>query len=80
MSKAIRVHEYGGPEVMRYEDVTVPAPGPGQIHVRQTAIGVNFIDIYFRSGAYKAPQLPFIPGKEGAGEVVALASITTSSA
>jgi NADPH2:quinone reductase len=72
MSKAIRVHEYGGPEVMRYEDVTVPAPGPGQIHVRQTAIGVNFIDIYFRSGAYKAPQLPFIPGKEGAGEVVAL--------
>ncbi|MCJ2035727.1 quinone oxidoreductase family protein [Methylobacterium sp. J-068] len=72
MPKAIRVHEYGGPEVMRYEDVTVPDPGPGQIRVRQTAIGVNFIDIYFRSGAYKAPQLPFVPGKEGAGEVVAL--------
>ena len=70
MSKAIRVHEYGGPEVMRYEDVTVPEPGPGQIRVRQSAIGVNFIDIYFRSGAYKAPQLPFTPGNEGAGTVV----------
>ena len=72
MPKAIQVHAYGGPEVMRYEDVALPAPGPGQIHVRQTAIGVNFIDIYFRSGAYKAPQLPFIPGKEGAGVIVAL--------
>ena len=72
MPKAIQVHAYGGPEVMRYEDVALPAPGPGQIHVRQTAIGVNFIDIYFRSGAYKAPQLPFIPGKEGAGVIAAL--------
>jgi NADPH2:quinone reductase len=72
MSKAIRVHEYGGPEVMRYEDVTVPEPGPGQIRVRQSAIGVNFIDIYFRSGAYKAPQLPFTPGNEGAGTVVSV--------
>jgi NADPH2:quinone reductase len=72
MPKAIRVHEYGGPEVMRYEDVTVPEPGPGQIRVRQSAIGVNFIDIYFRSGAYKAPQLPFTPGNEGAGTVVSV--------
>ncbi|GJD48503.1 Quinone oxidoreductase 1 [Methylobacterium crusticola] len=72
MPKAIRVHEYGGPEVMRYEDVAVGAPGPGQIRVRQTAIGVNFIDIYFRSGLYKAPQLPFTPGNEGAGAVVAV--------
>jgi NADPH2:quinone reductase len=72
MSKAIRVHEYGGPEVMRYEDVTVPESGPGQIRVRQSAIGVNFIDIYFRSGAYKAPQLPFTPGNEGAGTVVSV--------
>ncbi len=46
---------------MRYEDVTVGEPGPGQIRVRQSAIGVNFIDIYFRSGLYKAPQLPFTP-------------------
>lgn len=72
MPKAIRVHEYGGPEVMRYEDVVVPEPGPGQIRVRQTAIGVNFIDIYFRSGAYKVPQLPFTPGNEGAGTVAAV--------
>ncbi|ACA17634.1 Alcohol dehydrogenase zinc-binding domain protein [Methylobacterium sp. 4-46] len=72
MPKAIRVHEYGGPEVMRYEEVDLPAPGPGQIRVRQRAVGVNFIDIYFRSGLYKAPQLPFTPGNEGTGEVVAV--------
>ncbi|MHC2002107.1 quinone oxidoreductase family protein [Methylobacterium sp. CM6241] len=72
MPKAIRVYEYGEPEVMRYEEVTVGEPGPGQIRVRQTAIGVNFIDIYFRSGAYKAAQLPFTPGKEGAGVVTAI--------
>ncbi|MEH3144318.1 MAG: quinone oxidoreductase [Methylobacterium frigidaeris] len=72
MPKAIRVHEYGGPEVMVYEDVETRAPGPGQIRVRQTAIGVNFIDIYFRSGLYKVPELPFTPGKEGAGEVAAV--------
>ena len=72
MPKAIRVYEYGEPEVMRYEEVAVGEPGPGQIRVRQTAIGVNFIDIYFRSGAYKAAQLPFTPGKEGAGVVTAI--------
>ncbi|UMY16854.1 quinone oxidoreductase [Methylobacterium organophilum] len=72
MPKAIRVHAYGGPEVMRYEEVAVADPGPGQIRVRQTAIGVNFIDIYFRSGAYKMPALPFTLGKEGAGAVVAV--------
>ncbi|WP_430912439.1 quinone oxidoreductase family protein [Methylobacterium sp. sgz302541] len=72
MPKAIRVHEYGGPEVMAFEDVPLAEPGPGQIRVRQTAIGVNFIDIYFRSGLYKAAQLPFTPGKEGAGEVTAV--------
>jgi NADPH2:quinone reductase len=78
MAKAIRVHEYGGPEVMRYEDVTVPEPGPGQIRVRQSAIGVNFIDIYFRSGAYKVPQLPFTPGNEGAGTVVSVGEGVTA--
>ena len=72
MPKAIRVHAYGGPEAMVYEDVPTPEPGPGQIRVRQTAIGVNYIDIYFRSGAYKAPSLPFVVGKEGAGVVDAL--------
>ena len=72
MPKAIRVHEYSGPEAMVYEDVPSPAPGPGQIRVRQTAVGVNFIDIYFRSGQYKAASLPFTLGKEGAGVVDAL--------
>jgi NADPH2:quinone reductase len=72
MPKAIRVYEHGGPEVMSYEDVATVEPGPGQVRVRQTAIGVNFIDIYFRSGAYKPASLPFTPGKEGAGEVAAL--------
>lgn len=72
MAKAIRVHQYGGPEAMVYEDIPTPEPGPGQIRVRQTAIGVNFIDIYFRSGLYKAASLPFTLGKEGAGVVDAL--------
>ena len=72
MPKGIRVHQYGGPEAMVYEDIPTPEPGPGQIRVRQTAIGVNFIDIYFRSGLYKAAALPFTLGKEGAGVVDAL--------
>jgi NADPH:quinone reductase len=72
MPKAIRVYEYGGPEVMRFEDVPLAEPGPGQIRVRQAAIGVNFIDIYFRTGAYKSPHMPYTPGKEGAGTVTAL--------
>jgi NADPH2:quinone reductase len=70
MVKAIRVHQTGGPEVLRYEDVDLPAPGPGEVQIRQRAIGINYLDVYFRSGAYPAPGLPFIPGNEGAGEVV----------
>jgi len=57
MTKAVRVHEIGGPEVLTYEDVQVPAPAAGEVRIRQHAIGVNFIDTYFRSGLYKAPQL-----------------------
>lgn len=72
MVAAVRVHEYGGPEVLRFEDVEVPPPASGEIRVRQTAIGVNFIDTYFRTGLYKAPQLPFISGNEAAGEITAL--------
>jgi NADPH2:quinone reductase len=56
---------------MQFEDIEVPEPGRGEVLVRNHAIGVNFIDIYYRSGAYKAPSLPFTPGDEGAGEVVA---------
>ena len=69
MSGAVRVHEVGGPEVLRFEEVGVGPPGPGQALIRQTAIGLNFIDVYFRTGLYPPPQLPFTPGLEGAGVV-----------
>lgn len=69
--KAIRVHEYGGPEVLRYEDAEVPEPGPGQARVRLAATGVNFIDVYQRTGIYPM-DLPFTLGQEGAGEVEAV--------
>ena len=71
MVGAVRVHKVGGPEVLTYEEVDVPAPAAGQVRVRQHAIGVNFIDTYFRSGLYPAPGgLPFVAGAEAAGEVV----------
>jgi NADPH2:quinone reductase len=72
MVKAIRIHKTGGPEVLQWEDITLPAPGPGEILVRNRAIGLNFIDTYFRSGLYAAPQMPFVPGNEGAGEILAV--------
>jgi NADPH2:quinone reductase len=70
MTKAVRVHKVGGPEALVYEAVDVAAPGPGEVRIRQHAIGVNFIDVYFRTGLYKAPTLPFIAGNEAAGEVI----------
>jgi len=71
MVAAVRVHKVGGPEVLTYEDTTVPAPGPGQIRVKQHACGINFTDVYFRKGMYPPPGgLPFIVGSEAAGEVV----------
>lgn len=72
MVHAVRVHHTGGPEVLTYEEVTVPPPGPGEVQIRHTAIGLNFIDVYFRTGLYKAAALPFIPGNEGAGVVTAV--------
>ncbi len=72
MTKAVRVHKVGGPEALVYEDVEVAAPGPGEVRIRQHAVGLNFIDVYFRTGLYKAPSLPFIAGNEAAGEVVAV--------
>lgn len=70
MVQAIRVHETGGPDVMRWEHVDVGEPGPGEARIRHTAIGLNFIDTYFRSGLYPAPSgTPFSPGNEGAGIV-----------
>lgn len=72
MTKAVRVHQVGGPEVLTYEDVDVPAPGAGEVRIRQHAIGLNFIDTYYRTGLYKAPTMPFVAGNEGSGEVVAV--------
>ena len=72
MTKAVRVHQVGGPEVMIYEDVDVPAPGAGEVRIRQHAIGLNFIDTYYRTGLYKAPGLPFIVGNEASGEVISV--------
>jgi NADPH:quinone reductase len=69
--KAIRVHQYGGPEVMQLEELPTPEPGPGQALVNVEACGVNFIDIYKRSGLYKG-QLPISLGEEGAGTVEAV--------
>jgi NADPH2:quinone reductase len=71
MTHAIRIHETGGPDVLRWEEIEVGAPGPGQVRLRQTAIGVNFVDIYFRTGLYPAP-LPLIPGSEGVGVIEAV--------
>lgn len=76
MASAMRVHEIGGPDVMRWEPVEVVAPGPGQIRVRHTLVGLNFIDTYQRSGAYKV-ALPFTPGMEGVGIVDAVGAGVT---
>jgi NADPH:quinone reductase len=72
MSKAIRVHAPGGPEVLRWEELPLPEPGPGEVLLRHEAIGLNYIDVYFRTGLYKLPHLPAIIGQEGAGVVEAL--------
>src|SRR2546430_1828153 len=71
MAKAIRFHKQGGPEVLQLDDVQVGDPGPGQVRIRHTAIGVNFVDTYQRSGLYPM-QVPAIAGNEGAGVVDAV--------
>jgi NADPH2:quinone reductase len=70
--KAIRVHRHGGPDVLAYEDIDIGDPEPGEVRVRNSAIGVNFVDTYLRSGVFPPPRMPFTPGKEGAGEVLAV--------
>ncbi|MFZ1643608.1 MAG: quinone oxidoreductase [Candidatus Contendobacter sp.] len=72
MPKAIRIHQYGGPEVLRWEEVEVGDPGPGQLRVRQAAVGLNYIDVYHRTGLYPLPSLPWTLGMEGAGRVEAV--------
>lgn len=67
--KAIRIHEFGGPEVLRLEEVPDPVAGPGQVVVRVHAVGVNPVDTYIRSGSYGPRDFPFTPGTDGAGEI-----------
>jgi NADPH2:quinone reductase len=77
MVHAIRVHQAGGPEVLGWEDVEVGEPGPGQVRIRQHAVGLNYIDVYHRTGLYPQ-QTPFTPGVEGAGTVEALGPSVTA--
>jgi NADPH2:quinone reductase len=79
MSKAVFVHRHGGPEVLTVGERELPAPGPGEVRVRNHALGLNFIDTYQRSGLYPQ-QLPFIAGNEGAGEVTAVGEGVTDLA
>ena len=71
MAHVVRVHQHGGPETLKYEEIDVGEPGPGQVKLRQRAIGVNYIDTYQRSGLYKMPR-PFVAGSEGSGDVIAV--------
>jgi NADPH2:quinone reductase len=77
MTNAIRIHQYGGPEALVWEAVTVPDPGPGEALVRQSAVGLNFIDIYHRTGLYPVPALPAVIGLEGAGVIEKVGSGVT---
>lgn len=78
MTKAIRIHTNGGPEVMVWESVPTPEPGPGEALVKHHAVGLNYIDVYFRNGLYKAPNMPLIIGQEGAGTVTAVGASVTN--
>jgi NADPH:quinone reductase len=71
MTHAIRIHKPGGPEVLQWEEISLGNPGLGEIRLRHSAVGLNFIDVYHRTGLYPLP-LPFIPGMEGAGTVEAI--------
>ncbi len=74
-NRAIVINENGGPEVLKFQEIPDPkAPGPGQVLIKHTAIGVNFMDIYYRKGIYKAPKFPFVPGMEACGVVEAVGS------
>ncbi|HET9019882.1 MAG TPA: alcohol dehydrogenase catalytic domain-containing protein, partial [Acetobacteraceae bacterium] len=79
MTKAIRIHTHGGPEVMRWEDGPTPEPGPGEVLVRHAAVGLNYIDVYFRTGLYKT-QLPAVLGMEASGTVTGLGEGVTGLA
>lgn len=72
MVKAIRVHQLGDPQVLKWEDIEIGEPKEGEVCVRNKAIGVNFVDVYFRKGLYKVPSLPYTPGVEGVGVITAV--------
>jgi NADPH2:quinone reductase len=78
MSKAIRIHAHGGPDVMQWEDVPTPEPGPAEALGHHTAVGLNYIDVYFRNGLYKIPVMPATLGMEAAGVVTAIGADVTA--
>lgn len=78
MTQAIRIHSTGGPEVMQWEEVPTPEPGPNEALIKHEAVGLNYIDVYFRSGLYKAPHMPLTIGMEGAGTVVSVGAAVTN--
>jgi NADPH2:quinone reductase len=80
MPKAIRIHQHGGPEVLKWEEVDPGTPGPGEALVRHEAVGLNFIDVYHRTGLYPLPSLPATPGMEAAGVVEAVGPEVTEVA
>ena len=80
MTKAFRFYETGGSNVLRFEDVEVGEPGAGEVRLRQKAVGLNYIDIYFRSGVYPAPSMPSGLGLEGAGVIEAIGDGVTDLA
>ncbi len=80
MPKAIRIHQHGGPEVLKWEEMDPGKPGPGEALVRQEAVGLNYIDVYHRTGLYPLPSLPATPGLEGAGVVVEIGEGVTEVA
>src|SRR5690242_13802323 len=69
MTKAVRIHRPGGPEALQLDEIELPAPGPHEVRLRHTAIGVNYVDIYHRSGLYPVPALPTALGVEAVGIV-----------
>ncbi len=80
MARAIRIHEHGGPEVLRWDEVDPGQPGTGQALIRQTVAGLNFIDVYHRTGLYPVPGMPAVIGNEGAGVVEAIGEGVTEVA
>ncbi|HET8948583.1 MAG TPA: quinone oxidoreductase [Candidatus Polarisedimenticolia bacterium] len=80
MTRVVRIHQTGGPEMLRLEEIDPGRPGPGEVLLRQTALGVNFIDTYHRTGLYPLPSLPHVLGQEGAGVVEEVGSGVTGLA